>query len=123
MGNCLLSNFESVCKFFFRLSRIFLQELLQFLVFEFFRLTRSFSVGKVKIPIAKSLELFFTRFICVTASSHKAEQIISVASAAYFFSIGIQIECSVSNAPCRMPLLSLMIFEVKFAAPPPIAMC
>ena len=38
MGNRLLSNIESVCKFFFYLSRIFLQELLHFLVFELFRL-------------------------------------------------------------------------------------
>ena len=63
MGNCLLSNCESVCKFFLVLSRIFLQELLQFLVFDFFRLTASFSVGKVKITIAKCPEQLFTRFM------------------------------------------------------------
>ena len=63
MGNCFLSNSESVCKFFFRLSRIFLEELLQFLVFEFFSLPRSFSAGKVKITIAKSLEPLFTRLM------------------------------------------------------------
>ena len=63
MGNCLLSNSESVCKSYFRLRRIFLQEFLQFLVFEFFRLTRSFSVGQVIIVIAKCLESIFTRFM------------------------------------------------------------
>ena len=69
MGNCLLNNSESLGKFFFRLSRFFLQELLQFLVFEFLRLIRSFSVGKVKVTIAKSLELLFTRFPCQRAFS------------------------------------------------------
>ena len=62
MGNFLLSNSESVCKFCFRLSRIFPRKLLQFLVFVFFRLIRS--IGKVKITIVKSLKPLFTRFMC-----------------------------------------------------------
>ena len=82
MGNSLPSNSDSVCKFFLRLSRIFFQELLQLFVFEFFRLTRSFSVGKVKITIVKFLEPL-SHVLCVTAPSPKAEQIISVASAAF----------------------------------------
>ena len=70
MENWLLSNSESMCKFFFCLSRIFLYELLQFLVFKFFRLTSTVSVGKVKITIAKFLESLFTRLMCYRIFSY-----------------------------------------------------
>ena len=40
-----------------------------------------------------------------------------------FFSIVMQTECSISNAPCGMPSFSPMIFEVTSAGPPLIIVC
>ena len=96
-----------MCKFFFCLSRIFLQELLQFFVFEFFWLARAFSVGKVKITIAKSLEqLLYTFYVSLRLLLRLSEPFRSFQL--HFFSIEMQEECSVSNALCRTPLFSLM---------------
>ena len=73
-----------------------------------------------KSPL-QNLWNYFLHVLCINASS-KIEQINSVISAA-FFSIRMQKVWNVVNAPCRMPLVSLMIFEVKSARLLPIKVC
>jgi len=64
-----------------RLQHVIVDHVLLILVFHFFWLTRAFTILKVEISFLKLLEPFF---LCCTAFSSKAEQIISFAA---FFSL------------------------------------
>ena len=70
MANCLLNNSENMCKFFCRLRKIFLQELLQFLVFEFIGLPGLSRSGRLKSTL-QNLWNHFLHVLCVNVASPK----------------------------------------------------